>query len=221
MKKSILLKKFLTIIMASFSIIFVFISQNCSASVKNNLKFCSDLDKSIFIKVYNDMISKNKELGSYKDSSSEFVLSDYYSLKDYILLMSGNNYDYKEKEEIILSFIKTFRNSLGDYNKFFFPKKRFEKNPELSLFFESDEEKKLFLNFYNIMCFCEDKEYLFIAEENVVTKEELNELKIFFCNTNNFFQKKYADEILDLLKKIECYNDFFLKKLNCVDKMMK
>ena len=71
------------------------------------------------------------------------------------------------------------------------------------------------------MCFCNSEEYLLLSEKNVVTREELRNVKIFFSNTGSFYTKKYVDEILELLGRIEYYNNTFLKNLKITGKVMK
>lgn len=71
------------------------------------------------------------------------------------------------------------------------------------------------------MCFCNSEEYLLLSEKNVVTREELRNVKIFFSNTGSFYPKKYVDEILELLGRIEYYNNTFLKNLKITGKVMK
>ena len=166
------------------------------------------------------MVSKDKNLAIYEGTDIDFTIADYYYLKDYILIMSGNNYDYKKKKRLFYLLLELFEIPWAITINFF-PKKRVEKNPELGILFESEEERNSFLNFYNIMCFCNSEEYLLLSEKNVVTREELRNVKIFFSNTGSFYPKKYVDEILELLGRIEYYNNTFLKNLKITGKVMK
>lgn len=50
------------------------------------------------------MVSKDKNLAIYEGTDIDFTIADYYYLKDYILIMSGNNYDYKKRRDYFIFY---------------------------------------------------------------------------------------------------------------------
>ena len=54
------------------------------------------------------MVSKDKNLAIYEGTDIDFTIADYYYLKDYILIMSGNNYDYKKKKRLFYLLLELF-----------------------------------------------------------------------------------------------------------------
>lgn len=120
MNKSIL-KKILAFIMASSSVIMTLNNQVCLSSYNSSinqkkLKFDFPQDKGIFVETFNNMLECTESCPLTKDASCEFTISDYNTLKNYILNSDG--LEPNKKEIAILSCVrsmkKRYRDLLGE-----------------------------------------------------------------------------------------------------------
>ena len=208
MIKSIL-KKVLVFILASSSIILLFVNQDCLAMPNDDkvLRFSFRNDKHILIEAYNNMLATNESPELYKAEEDDFTFLDYALLKDFIL--NTDDYDKEEKEIVILACVRSKAITLDSRNH------RAE-HVVRDMGFKSYEDKFLFLDAYNVMCFYkgEEKNALFLTDQ--VFSEDLIKLKDFYSDNITFYSVEKVNKILEMIDNTINYNnsfddDFFTK----------